>query len=226
MGDRILGCARAAYAKLTVEDLREIGDYDGSLLAYFRRELRRPPTADTYFGLRLEIHIAKTLIHHTILFGKSETPDFKLTALPSHGIECTSAHIDLRSTKEPGSVIRKIEYAINDKNSYNYSMKFTILAIDVSSLLFHEGQKECAKILHDKDKAIQALSKTVSNSRFQSVVYLYYDWDEVAGGNGVNLQSNYTRIDRDCIDSNTAKILDSIFHKGDVWKWGSFFMTT
>jgi hypothetical protein len=58
MGDRMLGCARATYVQLVVEDLREIGDYDGSLLGHFRRELRRPPTTDTYFGLRLEINIA------------------------------------------------------------------------------------------------------------------------------------------------------------------------
>jgi len=226
MGDRMLGCARAAYAKLVVEDLQEIGDYDGSLLRYFRRELRRPPTADTYFGLRLEINIARTLIQQRIPFRKSETPDYILRALPSHGIECTSAHIDLQNTKTPDGVLRKIEYAISNKNGYRYSTNFSVLAIDVSNLLFHEGQEDCEEILRDRDKAEQPLQKTTNASHFQSILYLYYAWQPTANGNGVNLLSCYSRLDRDGIDSNTATILDSIFPKGDLWKLCGLFRTT
>lgn len=167
-GDRMLGCARASYVKLTVEELREIGDYDSSLLRHYRRELRGPPTADTYFGLRLEINIARTLIHHSVPFRKTETPDFVLAALPSHGIECTSAHINLQNTKVPRSVMQKIEYAIKTKNDYPYSTRFIVLGVDVSNLLFHEGQGECEKTLRDKSVAVQVLQSAIDSSRFQS----------------------------------------------------------
>jgi hypothetical protein len=226
MGDRMLGCARATYVQLVVEELQEIGDLDKSLLRYFRRELRRPPTADTYFGLRLEINIAKTLIHHAVPFRKTETPDFVLTTLPSHGIECTSAHINLQDTRAPHSVMQKIEYAINNKNTYLYSTKFSVLAVDVSNLLFHEGQVECERILSDKDVATQALLRAINNSHFECVIYSYYAWEPAGRGNGVTLHSCYSRLDRDGIDRATSEMLDSIFPKGDVWMLGGLFKTT
>jgi hypothetical protein len=225
-GDRILGCARAACAKLTVEDLREIADYDSSLLRYFRRQLRRPLTADTYFGLRHEINVTRRLIHHGVAFRKTEAPDFALTALPSHGIECTSAHIDLQNTRAPRSVMRKIEYAINNKNSYSYSTKFNVLTVDVSNLLFHEGQGECEKILSDIDMAVQVLQRTINNSHFQSVIYLYYAWKQTESGNGIRLLSCHSRLDRNAMEKATSELLGSIFPKGDIWMLGSLFMTT
>jgi hypothetical protein len=225
-GDRMLGCARATYVKLIVQELHEIGDYDHSLLRHFRRELRRPPSMDTYFGLRLEINIAKTLIHHSVPFGKTETPDFVLAALPSHGIECTSAHINLENTKVPHGVMQKIEYAIKNKNGYPYSTKFNVLAIDVSNLLFHEGQRECEKTLRDKDVAVRVLQSAIDSSSFQSVIYLYYAWEPAGGGNGVTLRSCYSRLDRDRVDRPTSELLDLIFPKGDMWMLGGLFMTT
>jgi hypothetical protein len=225
-GDRMLGCARATYVKLTVEELHEIGDHDSSLLRHFRRELRRSPTADTYFGLRLEIHIAKTLIHHNVPFRKTETPDFVLVSLPSHGIECTSAHINLQNTKVPRSAMQKIEYAIQNKNGYPYSTKFNVLAVDVSNLLFHEGQGECEKTLRDKDMVVQSLQSVINSSRFQSVIYLYYAWEPAGSGNGVTLWSCYSRLDRDGLDEASSELLDSIFPKGDRWMLGGLFMTT
>ena len=213
--DRLLGCAEVAYAKFAIEDLGIIRKSRAGLFKHFKRELRRT-SIDNYYGLRLEIRIAASLIASNTAFHKAETPDFILTDLPSTGIECTSAHLELKETVEPSQVVYKVIRAINEKTDFKYKTAHNILAIDVSNLLFHEGQEACSKILADKDKAPSVLKERLNLSAFQSMLYFSYAW-KASEDKGITLQSFYARIDRDGAEPDVRRFLDSRFPLGDMW---------
>jgi hypothetical protein len=216
--DRLLGLAEAAYAKLAVEDLDLIRKSRLGLFKHFKKELRRT-SVDNYFGLRLEIRIAASLIASNTAFQKTETPDFVLTTLPSTGIECTSAHLELKDTTEPGQVVYRVIGAITQKTRFKYKTARNILAIDLSNLFFHEGHETCNKILADKDKSLPILKKHVNSTIFQSVLYFSHAW-KAFEDKGITLQSFHSRIDRDEADPEIARFLDSRFPFGDVWSVG------
>jgi hypothetical protein len=216
--NRLLGCAQAAYAKLAIEDLEVIRRRRMGLFKHFKRELQRT-SIDNYYGLRLEIRIAASLIASNTVFRKAETPDFILIDFPNTGIECTSAHLDLQKTTKPSQIVYKVISAIDEKTGFKYRTASNILAIDVSNLLFHEGHETCNKILADKDQAMPALKEHVNSSIFQSMLYFSYSWKAIED-KGVILQSFYARIDRDGADPNVRRFLDSRFPRGDVWSMG------
>lgn len=210
--NRRLGFKEAAHTKFALEDMETISKYDRDLFKHLRKKLLRC-SADNYFGLRLELRIAATLLIRKVPFNKSEAPDFILGS--NVGIECTSAHLDLQNLNNPIDVLYKVKAAIAQKSDYHYRTKSTILAIDVSNLLFHEGQEQCAQILADKDKSTPLIRGMTNDSPFQSVLYFSYAWISLPSGNDVKLQSLHTRIDRENIDSPSKAFLDSQYPFGD-----------
>ncbi len=213
--NRLLGSAEAAYVKFAIEDLEVVRKRKIDLFKHFKKELRRT-SVDNYYGLRLEIRIAASLISSNTAFRKAETPDFILTDLQSTEIECTSAHLSLQNTTEPSQVVYKVIRAIDEKTDFKYKTASNILAIDVSNLLFHEGHEACTKFLADKDKALPPLKEHVNSSTFQSMLYFTYAW-KAFEDKGITLQSFYARIDKDEADPNIRRFLDSRFPQGDVW---------
>lgn len=223
--EKRLGCAKATYAKLAIEDLQIIAEHDHDLLRHFKNELHRLLALPNYFGLRLEIRIAASLIAKAVHFQKSEAPDFVLTDWQGVGIECTSAHLDLKSMKRPEQVVYKVGSAIDNKSRHKYTTQLTILALDVSNLLFHEGQEQCLKVLAEQDKSRPVLEKQVNDSVFQSLLYFGYTWERLKEAHGVRLHSGYWRIDRNGIDPISKDFLDFKFPFGDMWVLGGLFRT-
>ena len=213
--NRLIGLGEATYVKFAIEDLEIVRQKKPDLFRHFKKELRRT-SIDNYYGLRLEIRIAASLTAKNTAFRKTETPDFVLTDLPSAGIECTSAHLNLQDTNEPSQVAYKVVRALEEKATFKYKTVNNILAIDVSNLLFHEGHETCTKSLADKDKAYPILREHVNRSDFQSMLYFSYAW-KAFEAKGVTLQSFYARIDKEGADQNIAGFLDSRFPRGDVW---------
>lgn len=219
-GEKRLGCAEACYVKFIVEDLSLIKNYDVNLFNYFRKELKRKELPEeTYFGLRLEIRTSASLIKKSIEFTKSETPDFIINNTQL-GIECTSAHISLHGNTKPNEVLYKVQEAIKKKNKYQYKTSKIILLLDVSNLLFHEGNKYCNKILADKDNTYPVLGKNVNDSKFLSLIYFSYAWVPVKGSNGATLHNLYCRIDNKKVDRDTMMFLNVHFPLGDMWVEG------
>lgn len=216
--NRRLAFKEAAHAKFALEDMETISKYDRDLFRHFRKKLLRC-SADNYFGLRLELRIAATLLIRKIPFNKSEAPDFILGS--NVGIECTSAHLDLQDLKNPNDVLYKVKAAIAQKSDYHYKTKSTILAIDVSNLLFHEGQEQCAQILADKDKSTPLIRGMINDTPFQSVLYFCYAWIPLPVGNDVELKSLHARVDRENIDVPSKAFLDSQYPFGDEYVLGA-----
>jgi hypothetical protein len=218
-GDKRDGCRRAAYAQFAIEDLQTIAKHDPNLLGHFAKRLNKA-SLQNYFGLRLEMRMAASLIGKSVAFQKSETPDFVLTDWQGVGIECASTHLDLESIKTAKMVVYKVASAVNAKNDYQYTTPFTILAVDVTNLLFHEGQEQCTKILADKDNSKPMLLEPVNESIFQSMLYFAYEWKPVNDSNGVILTSHYVRIDRSGISPVCKDLLEIIFPLSDEWTIG------
>ena len=219
-GKKRLGCSEACYVQFVVEDLDLVKKHDVNQFTFFRKELRRKQLPEeAYFGLRLEIRTGASLIKKNIEFTKSETPDFIINDTQL-GIECTSAHISLRSNVKPNEVLYKIQAAIKKKDEYEYKTSKIILMIDVSNLLFHEGNEYCNEILADKDNSYPVLEKNINDSKFLSLIYFSYAWVPVEGSNGATLHNLYYRIDSKKIDRNTMMFLDIHFPLGDMWVEG------
>lgn len=223
-GKKRLGCAKLTFAKLALEDLQKIFNYDKSLYEHFRKELlRKFLPLQNYFGLRLELRMATSLIDAKIAFTKSEAPDFILNKPINIGIECTSAHLNLFTINRPKQVIYKVVSAIEKKNGYAYKTPLNILTIDITNLLHHEGQKQCDRILADMDKSRLFLIGKVNESVFEALIYFYYAAIPLKNGNGVKLQSCYTRIDKNKINPDCKKFLDIKYPHGDMWAEGNLF---
>ena len=216
-GNKRLGCAEACYVQFILEDLEVIRNHNQDQFKHFQKELKNNGILeDTYFGIRLEIRTSASLIKKNIGFFKSETPDFIITDL-NLGLECTSAHISLNTNSKPNDVLYKVKSAINKKNDYEYKTNKTVLFIDASNLLFHEGNEYCNKVLSDKDNSYPILTEDVNNSKFMSVIYFTYAWVPVQGNNGATLHNLYNRIDSRNIDPFIGAFLNIHFPLGDLW---------
>lgn len=219
-GNKRIGCAEACYVQFILEDLELIRSNDQNQFKCFQKKLRRNGVhEDTYFGIRLEIRTSASLFKKNVVFIKSETPDFIINDLEL-GIECTNVHISLTTNSKPNEVLYKIQSAIKHKNDYKYRTDKTILFIDASNLLFHEGNEYCNKVLADKDNSYPILVKNVNNSNFMSVMYFTYSWIPVQGSNGATLHNLYNRIDNGKIDKCIKTFLDTHFPLGDLWVEG------
>ena len=216
-GNFRLGCAQAAYVKLAIEDLQKVKGYDSEIFAFFKRELKRPLPSDTYFGLRLELRIASSLVSKRLNFQKSEAPDFIITGRSTIGIECTSCHLQLGKTHELRDLTYKLDSAIKNKSKYTYQTSNNILAVDISNLLFHEGKCYFPVNLADKDLLKKKLTKNLEKSAFQSVIAFSYSWTPTQVGNGATLHNFYWRYDKSSISETAQDFLNDHFPKGDFW---------
>ncbi len=99
-----------ARLEMLVKHLEEIKQYDENMLNSFRRKINRDDA--NYYGFRFEVAIAASLIRKKVIFGKSESPDFKI----QYGgqeifIECTSRHLSKPSVRD-----LKIAFEICEEN--------------------------------------------------------------------------------------------------------------
>ncbi|UHQ18811.1 hypothetical protein LVB87_11525 [Lysobacter sp. KIS68-7] len=212
-GERVQGCARAAFAQFAVEDLERILAHDENLFRHFKKALRRDRSATAYFGIRQEIRMAASLITKGIDFNKSEAPDFTLGEL---GLECTSAHL-VKGAPTNRSLAYKLASAIAKKSQTAYSTRLNVLAIDMSNLLFHEGVGSTTNTLSWTEELQASLQEGVNRSPFQAVLCFAYAWVQAGPAGGATLSNYYSRVDRDEMDSLPKAFLDNHFPSGSIW---------
>lgn len=126
---------------LLVKNLKEIEQHDTKLSRVLKRHLKKSD-ADTYFGIRLEVSVAASLIRHNIPFRKTEHPDFTLCSqFEGATIECGSAHL---SESKPGlkDLKYKIGSAINEKVKKDYCNHGLALFIDFTNINYYSKINE------------------------------------------------------------------------------------
>ncbi|HCM42047.1 MAG TPA: hypothetical protein DIS66_01850 [Candidatus Omnitrophica bacterium] len=218
--DKSGACAHACYVQIVMEDLDKIQRHDLKLFQCFKREIRRNPLPpENYFGLRMEIRMAASLTDKKTSFTKSETPDFLINDVKNLGIECSSAHLSLHSSHDAKELFYKVEANIKKKEQSCFSTRNTILAIDISNLIFHEGKNAMFALLYDKDKARPRLTSIINRSVFQSIICFTFAW--VNADNkpsfGATLHCLYHRADRLNIDPQVESFLNKHWPLGDLW---------
>ena len=112
-----------AKLRTLVIDLQTIEKYDKKLLIKFKKKIAdSSKNLGIYFGVRMEIKIAASLIDKGMNFTKTESPDF---TIDEYGIylECTSIHkFDVSSTK----LTDKIRSAILEKSKKPYCLPYRL----------------------------------------------------------------------------------------------------
>ena len=131
---------------LLVKNLKEIKTQNENLFNKFKRDILRA-NKDTYYGLRLEISVAASLIRSKISFYKSESPDFILDKpFKKASIECGSLHLT-RTFSTNDDLNRKIESVIRQKAKKDYCHKASAIFIDVTNIHhFDAGKQNIIKI--------------------------------------------------------------------------------
>ena len=172
---------------------------------------------DNYFGIRFEIHFAANLASKKVDFRKSEHPDFIMKG--KYGIECTSLHLYLEIEDSPREVLTKLTEKIDEKNQKQYSSPITILALDITNLVYHEGRKPSLAILSDIDKARPPIINKIKDTQFSCLLYYCQSWttDENNPDPNATLHSLWSRIDNPHINKSFKRCLDKIYPLGDIW---------
>jgi len=188
--------------RLLIKHLLVIENYDSSLLEKFKVKLLKV-TDKEYFGERLEINIAFSLIQKRRNFRKLDPPDFEIIENPSFFIECTSTHLT-RPMKKIRDLQKKLQTAIRKKSKKDYSNENTALFIDITNLLFHDEGKNFSK-----DEISKIVKKVLSKNKFGNVTTFAYMTNLEDG----SYNSTYIRIDNTKINQNLLKFLDQSFPK-------------
>jgi hypothetical protein len=184
-----------ATLSLLVKNLREIEAHDEALLTQFRKMLRAA-NEDTYFGVRLEVSIAASLIRHKIAFLKSDPPDFVLTGgFNGVSIECGSAH--LTGPKPTGSDLTyKIGSVIKEKSGKSYCNACTCLFIHFTNVNFHSLTN---KAILTNAQLKRCVAEELACTSFGSVVLFTY----LVNRDLSRYQQKYHRVD----GANPSKVL-------------------
>ncbi len=195
---------------MLVKHLKELKIYDNELFIKFKRDiLRLSDNLDGYFGVRLEINIATSLIRKKVKFIKTESPDFCILEYNKKiYIECTSVHIS-KNISNKKDLRYKIKTAINNKAKKIYCNNETMLFIDITNIVHHPSVEE---IYLDKDVLKQYVREIIVNSKFSSVVLFLYEYNREKK----MFESVYVRIDNKDIQKKVLVFLDEFYPLGNV----------
>ncbi|MDO8578210.1 MAG: hypothetical protein Q7R50_03410, partial [Dehalococcoidales bacterium] len=181
---------------------------DTTLLNKFKRKMRETnKNWGTYFGVRLEINMAASLIQKKINFVKTEAPDF---AISEYGVcmECVSSH---RSNVGSANLIDKIHSAIMEKSKKAYCNSSTVLCMDITNISATTEESE-NELLAQKDglrRVVEQILKD-THSNYGSILLFSYFMDLKD-----YLHSGYWRIDNENIMPALLSFLNKYFPIGE-----------
>ncbi len=193
---------------MLVKHLQTIEKHDKELLKTFKRKLRdTSKNWGTYFGLRMEINIAASLIQKGVVFLKTESPDFTINEYGVY-LECASSHkLDDSSL----SLIDKIRLTISEKSKKKYCNSSTILCVDITNISATNEESE-QELLASRDGLKEVVQQILqdTNSGYGSVLLFSYFMD--AKG---SFHSGYVRIDNESVVADLIRFLDKHYPKGE-----------
>lgn len=201
--------------RLLVKHLKDIEKHDPSLLEHFRKKMLKVRDRE-YYGERLEINIASSLIRKNVKFTKSESPDFKkIDNLDIH-IECSSAHLT-QEIKDEKRLQGKLRKAILKKSKKGYARPNVALFLDITNIYYHDIKTGSEFTF--KENLHKFVRKVLTKSKFGSVILFSYLLDP----DKKQYFSNHVRIDNTKINDNLLNFLNSYFPLGNVHFEKHFF---
>lgn len=201
---------------LLVKNLNEIKEKDEKLFKKFIKDIKRT-NKETYYGLRIEISVAASLIRLKINFNKCESPDFKLAQPYSNvSIECGSVHLTRKnSTNE--DLNKKIENVLRKKSKKTYCNKATTIFIDVTNI-HHLDAVNQTRIQINKE----FLKDMLVSYGFGSILI----WAYVVNPNENRYQWKYTRQDSIHIQTSLLQFLNKAYPLGHDFTTGARFLVS
>ena len=197
-----------AKLMMLVKDLQTIEKHDPILLSRFKKLIcNTRKDWGTYFGVRLEINIAASLIRKEVNFVKGESPDF---IIPKYGvcIECTNTH---RSKSGSAILIEKIRSAIKQKSKKTYCNSSTLLCIDITNVAATYDESE-NRLLAQKDglrRVVRQILEDTSSNYGGILLFQYFmDLEDC-------FHSGYWRVDNENISPSLLAFLNEYFPLGE-----------
>jgi len=189
------------------------------VLRVFAQRMRSPDAWNQYFGTRLEVNIAASLLRKGVEFEKTEPPDF---TIHWHGnqllLECGSAHLTERKDTD---VRYKLDSVIHEKSAKPYCCPAAALCIDGTNILFSAAYNDVAWTKAELVQYIRCSLRRHS-SAFGSVLVFTYIIDR----NRRRFESNYLRIDNAAPDVALVSFLDEFYPRGehhvDSWAYPNY----
>ena len=188
-------------------ELHLIEKYDKNKLSTFKRILLNPRNSlGSYFGVRMEIHIAASLMNKRISFVKAESPDFIVNEYGIY-IECTSSH---RSNSGTAHLIVKIRSAVRQKSKKAYCNQSTALCVDITNIAATSVEDE-NELLKSRDRLKEIVKQILrdTNSDYGSILLFLYFLDSEG------LHHPYFRIDSEKIEPSLKSFLDKYYSIGE-----------
>lgn len=195
----------AIKLQFLLKHIREIKQATPEIFSDFRSQLLVCSSPDNYYGLRMEIYTAASLIRHGVFFSKRESPDFQIE-YKSHNIhiECTSAHVNDYDGRD---LFYKISSAIKKKSNKPYANKSTALFVDATNILHGHYLSR---------RSFDAINlRTEVNSRIKScafswvVVFFYFYNNDFS-----RFESGYTNIPFDGAADNLVEFIQDFYPVG------------
>lgn len=197
-----------AKLSMLAKHLKTIEKYDNGLLDTFKKIVRdTSKNWGTYFGVRLEINIAASLIEKKVGFFKTESPDFTIKECGVY-IECASIH---RSNAGTAKLVDKIRSVIAVKSRKAYCNPSTALCVDITNVSATTDESE-NELLASRD-GMRGIVKQIfkeTESRYGSIMLFSYFMDL----NSV-FYSGYCRFDNEGMISALADFLDRCYPLGE-----------
>jgi len=193
---------------LLARHLQMIQEYDTGLLKQFRRRIHAILKWEDYFGWRMEVNIAASLIKKSISFTKGESPDF---TIPSEGvhIECGSIHL---SRHKQTDALKKLALSILGKSRKPYCNTATALFLDFTNVFHAMESGSMRRKESDELKSFVTSIFAQSRSDFGSVLLFGY-WLS----SSYVIHSSYLRTDNPLIDRRLLVFLNSHYPLGKHW---------
>ena len=196
-----------AKMQLLTKHLGAIGHHDHHMLGQFAKQLRDSHGWDQYFGARLEINVAASLIRKGVTFRKREHPDFAILNTNDVCIECASTHMNIPKTYDGKYNISRV---IRAKSAKPYCNARAALFIDVTNLLYNDATNQ---IFFAKAELAAYVTKLLQQhrSQFGSVVLFTYMINKVLN----RFESNYMRVDNTSLAPSLLFFLDQCYPHGN-----------
>lgn len=193
---------------LLVQHLQRIEKYDKNLLKEFKNKIYEVRNNwELYFGLRMEINVAASLIMKNVKFVKTEAPDFTILDKRIY-IECGSIHV---IKTESLNMIDKIRSAIVNKSNKPYCSPATALFLDTTNIDFSYLSKGMLMAEDEIKRSVKCVLES-AKSKFGSLLLFSYFMT-------VNkvFHSGYLRVDNSTINKALLEFLDVHYPISRFW---------
>lgn len=204
-GDQIGRDIEILKLQFLFKHLEEIRDNHRAAHQRARKLLRRAKREDQYFGARMEVYCAASLIRAAVNFKCRESPDYQLEGdFSGLFIECGSAHIAGSGT----DLIKKLSLSVLNKCKKPYADRNTILMLDVTNIMFHAARLDAE---WTTDEVRSAVSAVIDESGYGGVLLMSYGISKDAN----RIISNFIRVDGSHASTRLKKFLDAVYPRAN-----------